>query len=617
MPTLPTPEKQRKLREISERLRRDSLVATAEAGSGHPTSCLSCAEIMSVIFFDQLRYNPDEPGNPDNDQFILSKGHAAPILWSVYHEAGLLTDDDLKSLREVTSDLEGHPTPRCRFVKVATGSLGQGLSMGVGMAWAARRRRGGSRTFVLLGDGETAEGSVWEAAALASHLRLGHLTAVIDINRYGQSGATMLGHDSATYRARFEAFGWEAKEVDGHDVAAVAAALGESRDVRAKPLVVLALTEKGKGVPELEGKRGSHGKPAESLDEAVDALDRDALQKGPEGKIPKPDAAGPPPPRRESVKLPPPNFEQADSVATRTAFGAAMLELADVCPDLIALDGDVKNSTMLEEFFERHAGRSIECYIAEQNMVGMAVGLGAAGLLPCLATFAAFLTRAFDQLRMAAISRSHIIVAGTHCGVAIGQDGPSQMGLEDIAMMRCLPGSLVLHPADAVSAHRSLELAANHDGIAYLRLTRNKLPVIYQPDDVFEPGGSHSHGVSPDDRLTLVGAGVTLHECLKARTRLKERGIPARVVDCYSIKPIDGATLRRCAEETGNIIVVEDHYAAGGLGEAVLGALGDTPCRRRHLAVHGVSRSGRPEELLERHGISESGIVEEALQLVD
>ncbi|MCB1131647.1 MAG: transketolase [Verrucomicrobiae bacterium] len=611
-----SPNRQQKLHEISERLRRDSLVATDEAGSGHPTSCLSCAEIMSVLFFEQLRYDADHPDSPNNDQFILSKGHAAPILWSVFHEAGLVSAEELKMLRDIDSDLEGHPTPRNRWVRVATGSLGQGLSMGVGMAWAARHKRTGSRTFVLLGDGETAEGSVWEAAALASHLAMGNLTAIIDINRYGQSGETMLGHDPDVYARRFEAFGWEIEKVDGHDIAALSDALGGRRDDNGKPRVILARTEKGKGVPQIQGERGSHGKPADSLKEATAELDQDAIHKKPEGQLHKPRAGAENAPARPKIELPPPEYEQAESVATRQAFGDAMLALGEASDAVIALDGDVKNSTKLESFFEKYGDRSIECYIAEQNMTGVAVGLDAAGLRPCLATFSAFLTRAFDQLRMAAVSRSRLIVAGSHCGVAIGQDGPSQMGLEDIAMMRAPPGSMVLHPSDAVSTHRALEMAANHDGIAYLRLTRNKLPVIYPVDEGFPEGGSKVHGASEDDRITFVGAGVTLHECLKARTSLREQDIPSRVVDCYSIKPIDTATLRRCAEETGHIVIVEDHYAAGGLGEAVLSALGDTPCKRRHLAVRGISRSGNPAELLDLHGISSSHIEEAALELI-
>jgi transketolase len=516
----------------------------------------------------------------------------------------------------VDSDLEGHPTPRNRWVKVATGSLGQGLSMAVGLAWAARHHRTASHTFALLGDGETMEGSVWEAAAVAAHLGLGHLTAVVDINRFGQTGATMLGHDSAAYRRRFEAFGWRVSEIDGHDIAAIASALAEARVDDGRPTAILALSEKGKGVPQLEGAEGRHGKPAESLHDALAELGQDALVKEPEGHLGEMPETVTSLPERPEVSLRAPTYKQASRFATREAFGDAMLELGRVCPTLVGLDGDVKNSTKLDAFFDEYPDRSIQCYIAEQNMVGMSVGLSAAGFLPCIATFAAFLTRAFDQLRMAAISRSRLIVAGSHCGVAIGRDGPSQMGLEDLAMMRALPGSLVMHPGDASSAWRCLELAANHGGISYLRLTRNKLPVIYAPDESFEPGGSKVHGASADDRVTLVGAGVTLHECLKARTRLREQGIAARVVDCFSIKPIDSGTLRKCAKETGGLVIAEDHYAEGGLGEAVAGVLAGMPCKCVHLAVREVSRSGRPEDLLERHGISSARIERAAMQLV-
>ena len=610
------------LQTAADRIRRHSLEITDEAGSGHPTSSMSCADLMSALFFGHMRIHTDNPHNRHNDRFVLSKGHAAPALWSVYYEAGLIDRDALHSLRKIDSRQEGHPTPRQEWVDVATGSLGQGLSMGLGMAWAAQHLQTDSHTYVLLGDGETAEGSVWEAAALAAHLSLDTLTAIVDINTYGQSETTMLGDDAGAYADRFRAFGWQTITIDGHDIQAINDALHTAKTDSRRPTAILAQTIKGKGFPEIEGAHGSHGKPAPSLQAALDALGDDAKDRSREREL-----AVQAPARNEDFPqiqfdgvLPKPDDAKEEAIATRTAFGTAMVDLGKICQQLVAVDGDVKNSTKLQGFFDHYPERSIEGYIAEQNMLGMATGLSASGLLPCTATFAAFFTRAFDQLRIAAISRSRMMLAGSHAGVAIGQDGPTQMGLEDIAMMRTLPGSIVLYPADATSARAAVTAAAHHEGIAYLRLNRGKTPVMYGHEECFEPGGSKVWYASNDDQATLVGAGVTLFECLKAQKALADEGISVRVVDGYSVKPIDRDTLTRCAKETGAVIVVEDHYPQGGLGEATFAALSGMDIYTDHLAVAHISRSGPPDALLDRHGISSQHIrkaVEKALRSLE
>lgn len=612
-----TQERVRQLGRAADRLRRHSLVSTDKAGSGHPTSSMSCAEIISVLFFEQMRMDPGNPDNRHNDHFVLSKGHAAPILWAAFYEAGMIDKAQHDSLREIDSEQEGHPTPRNQWVKVATGSLGQGLSMGLGMAWAARAHKTDSRVYVLLGDGETSEGSVWEAAALAAHEKLDKVTAIVDINRLGQSDPTMLQHDISAYRRRFEAFGWYVSEVDGHDVAEVSAAFGRSKKVSGQPQVILAATTKGKGVSFIEDEKGKHGKPAPSLEEALEELGEDSAEDERMLDIHPPEKNDRFAPIEIGDSLPPGNYPTDGNTATREAFGNAMLALGESCRQLVALDGDVKNSTKLQDFFDKIPDRSLECYIAEQNMLGMAIGIGKCGLLPCTATFAAFLTRAFDQLRMAAISRARIIVAGSHAGVAIGEDGPTQMGLEDIAMMRSLPGSIVLYPADGRATHGALDQAARHNGIAYLRLNRGGTPNLYDNDTRFAPGKAFLWNESDSDQVTLVGAGITLHECLEAQQTLKDSGIAARVVDCFSVKPVDRTLLRRCADETAAVVVAEDHYVAGGMGEAVLSAIQEIDCAWCHLAITGLSRSGPPEALLKRHGIDAESIVAAAKETLE
>lgn len=606
------------LQNKATRLRIESVRSTSEAGSGHPSSCLSAADIVTVLFFSVMRYDPKNPQNPNNDRFILSKGHAAPLLYAAWAEAGLFDKKELLRLRTLDSDLEGHPTPRLNFVDVATGSLGQGLSAGVGMALNAHLDHAPYRTYVLLGDGESVEGSVWEAVEIARHYALDNLCAIVDVNRFGQSDPTMLQHDMEAYRSRWAGFGWHAIVVDGHDIPALLAAFDEAAFTRGKPTVILAKTLKGKGVSLLEDQPDWHGKPlkkGEPTQKALDELTRQLKQTAAEPEIRRPEPWRPP--LREAKPMPPPAYQSADSVATREAFGSALVALGEANPLVVALDGDVKNSTFTEKFAKRFPDRFFESFIAEQNMIGAAVGLAARGKIPFAATFACFLTRAYDFIRMAAISQSNIKLMGSHAGVSIGEDGPSQMGLEDLAMMGAEPGVVVLYPADAVSTHRLVEAAAAHQGMVYIRTGRPKSPILYGNDETFVIGGSKVLRQSQSDRLTIVAAGVTLFEALKAYDQLKEAGIQVRVIDLYSIVPIDRTTLLESARATqGRILTVEDHYAHGGLGDAVLSAVGADGIRVHKLAVREIPHSGKPDELLDRYGISARAIVEAAKQII-
>jgi transketolase len=605
------------LQDRATRLRIHAVRATTAAGSGHPTSCLSAAELLAALFFDVMRFRPEQPAAPDADRFILSKGHAAPLLYGALAEVGLIPADTLITLRRIDSDLEGHPAPRLPGIDFATGSLGQGLSYGVGLALAGRLDGLERRVFVLLGDGECAEGSVWEAAALAAYYRLDRLVAVVDVNGFGQSQATMLGHDLAAYARRFRAFGWRAITVDGHDLARLVPALRRARRGAGRPTVVLARTVKGKGVPDVEGRQEWHGRPlpAELAEHALRALEG-ALRGAPLPGVRSPRTRqtapepGPPPP------LPAPPWEPGQLVATREAYGATLAELGTRYPPVVALDADVKNSTYAERFAQACPDRFIQGFIAEQNLVGMAVGLAAGGKIPFASTFACFLTRSFDQIRMAAIGRANLKLCGSHAGVSVGEDGPSQMGLEDLAMVRAVPGAVILYPADAVAAARCVELAAAHPGLVYLRTTRPRTPVLYEPGEPFTVGGLKVLRQTARDRVTVVAAGITLHEALRAWHLLHERGVDVRVVDLYSVKPVDRAGLLAAARATGNrILTVEDHYAEGGLGEAVLEAVAGEGVQVTKLAVREVPRSGPAEALLERHGISSRHIVETVLRL--
>jgi len=605
---------------VANRLRKHSLTSTTEAGSGHPSSCCSCAELIATLFFRFLRYEVDNPGNPLNDRFVLSKGHAAPILWAAWAEAGAFPVEKLLTLRKIDSDLEGHPTPRNAWTQVATGSLGQGLSVGVGMALGARINQTGNRIFVLMGDGETAEGSVWEAAALAAHSDLDNLVAIVDVNRLGQSQATMYGHDVESYRKRFASFEWHTQVIDGHSVEETLAALESAIAFQGQPSAIIARTLKGKGVSFMEDKEGWHGVPVpagEKLERALQDIGEDSELEEPFQLTP-PDGNGDGsfPATAQEAALEAPHYSPEDLVATRQAYGAALAKLGRANPAVVALDGDTKNSTYSNKFLAEYPDRFVECFIAEQNMVGAAVGLGAMGKIPFASTFACFLTRAFDQIRMAAISQANMKLCGSHAGISIGQDGPSQMALEDLAMMRAIAGSTVFYPSDAVCSERLVALAAQTPGIVYIRSSRPNTPILYSNDEDFQVGGSKVLKSSDKDRATLVAAGVTLHEALKASLELESQGLAVRVIDLYSIKPIDEETLLQAARETQLLITVEDHYSDGGLGDAVLGALASQPCRLHKIAVEGLPRSGESAQLMDAFGLSAKSIVKKVRELV-
>jgi transketolase len=607
------------LHNIATQLRIDSVRSTTAAASGHPSTCCSAAEIVSALFFAEMRFDPADPHRADSDRFVLSKGHAAPILYAAWAAAGAFDRADLLTLREIGSDLEGHPTPRLPFVDVATGSLGQGICAAVGMALNARRIGSAYRTYVLVGDGESAEGSVWEAAGLGSYDKLDNLCAVTDVNALGQSRPTMWEHDCEALARRWRAFGWEAVVVDGHDLGALLDAFAYARATLGRPTMILARTIKGKGISFIEGKNGWHGVPLKKGEEANRALAElesqvvavpagtptaPALVRRPSGPAPAPTARG-------SITMAPPAYKSGEMVATREAFGTALAKLGQADSRIVALDADVGNSTFSQKFEKEFSDRFYEDFIAEQLMVGASMGLASRGAIPFSSTFACFLARAYDFIRMAAISNLDIKLCGSHAGISIGEDGPSQMGLEDLAMMRAQPNFTVLYPSDAVSAERLVEAMANRHGPAYIRTTRPKTPVLYGNDEPFPIGGSKVLRQSPADVATVVGAGITLYEALKAADQLKARGIAIRVIDAYSVQPIDAATLRQAAKETGGrVISVEDHYEAGGLGDAVAEALGPAGFVVRRLAVREIPRSGKADELLDRFGISARHIVE-------
>jgi len=607
------------LKNVATRLRIDSVKSTSEAGSGHPTSCCSAAELMAALFFAEMRFDPKDPHNTESDRFVLSKGHAAPILYSAWAEAGAFDRSELLKLRQIGSDLEGHPTPRLPFVDVATGSLGQGICAAVGCALNARRIKSPYRTYVLLGDGESAEGSVWEAADVASMDKLDNLCGLTDVNALGQSRATMWQHDMEQFSRRWRAFGWHAIVVDGHDLNQILDALAEARQTTGQPTMILARTIKGKGVSFTEGKDGWHGrafKKGEELDRALAELEQQFVPVPAGGNdlnlahhIPKPQSA----PRAEPApkRVAPPAYKLGDQVATREAYGAAIAKLGEADQRVVALDADVKNSTFSEKFEHALPDRFYENFIAEQVMIGAAMGLAARGAIPFPSTFACFLSRAADFVRMAAISNVNVKLAGSHAGVSIGEDGPSQMALEDLAMCRAQPNCAVLYPSDAVSTERLVAAAAYHPGPAYIRTSRPKTPVIYGNDESFEVGGLKVVRESRDDVATVVGAGVTLFEALKAFDRLKASGTFIRVIDLYSLQPIDRESLVAAGRATGGrIITVEDHYAAGGIGDAVAEAVAGSGITVTRLAVREIPRSGKPDELLDRFGISAAHIVE-------
>ncbi|HZS86069.1 MAG TPA: transketolase [Chloroflexota bacterium] len=597
--------------ELAQQLRVDSIRSTTKAGSGHPTSSMSAADLLAVLLSKYLRYDFSNPHNPLNDHLIFSKGHASPLLYSVYKAAGAISDDELMTLREFGSRLEGHPTPVLPWVDVATGSLGQGLPIGVGVALAGQYLdKLPFRVWVLLGDSEMAEGSVWEAFDKTSHYRLSNLTAIVDVNRLGQRGETELGWNLDAYAARARAFGWHTIEIDGHNLDQIDAAYAEAQAHKDGPTVVLARTIKGKGYSAIENQNGWHGK-ALPPDDAAKAIAELGGVRHIVVQVRKPEGAAPARPRGDTGAVQVPRYEVGQSVATRKAYGDALLALG-ARPDVVGLDGEVSNSTHADEFAKAFPDRYFEMFIAEQQLVAAAVGLQVRGYVPFASTFAAFFTRAYDFIRMAAISRANIRLCGSHAGVSIGEDGPSQMALEDIAMMRAVHGSTVLYPSDANSTARLVLQMADRTGISFLRTTRANTPVLYEPDEDFPVGGSKVVRRSDNDQVTIIGAGITLHEALKAADQLAADGIGARVIDLYSVKPIDVATLRRAAQETGRLVVVEDHWPEGGLGDAVLEVFagrGEPLPVVVKLAVGDMPASGKPAELLAAAGIDAAHIV--------
>jgi transketolase len=603
------------LKGIANQLRIHSITSTTAAGSGHPTSCCSAADVMATLFFGHMRYDAKNPHYHNNDRFILSKGHAAPLLYAAWAETGLFPTSELLKLRQFGCDLEGHPTPRLPFVDVATGSLGQGLSVGAGMALAARLDNLNYNTYVLLGDGEIAEGAVWEAASFAGVYKLNNLIAIVDDNRLGQSQATAFGHDIGVYRKRFEAFGWRVEDLDGHDIEEILEVLS-GVGLNDQPLCIIAKTYKGAGVSFLQDKDGWHGKPL-NKEEAAKAIAelQPSAKSGIGVPIPAP-AQLPAPNNAAPAGYPPIAYKPGDLVATREAYGAALERIGGVDPRIVAMDGDTKNSTFAEKFSKKFPSRFTECFIAEQNMVGVATGFGARGKVPFASTFACFFTRAYDQIRVAGISQANLKLVGSHVGVSIGEDGPSQMALEDIAMMRAVAGSVVLYPSDAVSTEKLLEQMALAKGIHFLRTSRPKTPVIYGNDEKFPIGGAKVVRQNAGDKVTIVGAGVTLHEALKAADTLKAEGIGVTVIDAYSIKPLGRDIIKAAAQKTGNtVITVEDHYIEGGLGDAVAGELSVEGIRVHKLAVTSLPRSGKAAELLAHFGIDAAAIAKKVKSL--
>ena len=604
--------------ELGQQLRVDSVRASTSAGSGHPTSSMSAADLMAVLVGRHLRYDWDHPDHPGNDHLIFSKGHASPLLYSIYKAVGVVSDEELMTgYRRFGSRLEGHPTPVLPWVDVATGSLGQGLPDGVGALAGKYLDEAPYRVWVLCGDSEMAEGSMWEALDKASHYKLANLIAIVDVNRLGQSGPTELSWDTDAYRRRAEAFGARVYAIDGHDVAAVDQAIARAGDLSGeRPAVILARTRKGRGFSEVEDREGWHGRPFPS-----DMAERAVIELGGERNLavrgPRPAEAGPARLDRSRAEVKPPVYDRGQNVATRKAYGETLAALG-ARHDVVAMDGEVSNSTYAYLFAQAHPGRYFEMYVAEQQLVAAAVGVGVRGYRPFASTFAAFFTRAYDFIRMAAISRASICLVGSHAGVEIGADGPSQMALEDLAMMRSVHGSTVLYPSDATSTAALVQAMADLDGVSYLRTTRGAYPVLYDATATFPVGGSKVLRFADDDQVTLIGAGVTLDACLAAADQLRDEGVSARVIDLYSVKPVDAPTLTAAAAATrGRMVIAEDHHPEGGLGSAVLEALAGTPeLAVTHLAVSEMPGSGTSEELLDAAGISASHIADAARGLL-
>lgn len=604
------------LKKLAALVRYYILTSTTRAGSGHPTSCLSAVDLLVGLFFaGHFRVDLDKPDLPNNDRLVFSKGHAAPLLYSLYAVAGKLTEQELLTLRKFRSPLEGHPTRNFPYVEAATGSLGQGLSIGVGLALNARYLDNlPYTTYVLLGDGEMAEGSVWEAMALADHYHLSNLVAIIDVNRLGQSGETMFGHDVDEYARKCSSFGWRTIVIDGHDLGEINRAYIEAHETVDQPIAIIAKTIKGKGIDFLEDKYDLHGKALrpEQLVEALNAGGK--VEKNLSGRTVLPEDIAP---SRLPIQLEKElELVSQEKMSTRQAGGQALVDLGSRYPQLVVLDADVANSTYTQYFQQAFPSRFFQMYIAEQNMIGAAVGLSVRGKLPLVATFAAFFTRAFDQLRMAQYSQVNLKLVGSHAGVSIGEDGPSQMGLEDIALFRTLLGSTIFYPADRVACQKLTQVMLETPGIVYLRTTRKATPVIYSPEEEFIAGGSKVLTQTANDQLTVVAAGITLFEALQAQAELERKNINIRVIDLYSIKPIDVETLRTAAYETKAILTVEDHFAAGGLGEAVRSALSGVRVLIHSLAVKKTPCSGRPSELINYEEISAQAIINKIKSII-
>jgi len=604
---------QEQLHELAQQLRVDSIRAVAAAGSGHPTSSMSGADLMAVLFARYLRYDFSAPESAANDHLVFSKGHASPLLYSLYKAAGAIDDEELLSFRKFGSRLQGHPTPEIPWVDVTTGSLGQGLPISVGIALAASRLESADlRVWVLCGDSELAEGSMWEAFEHAGHAKLSNLVAVVDVNRLGQRGPTMHEWDTSSWAARASASGWDVQEIDGHDLAAIDAAYAQAIEADG-PAVIFARTKKGSGVAAVEDQPNWHGKPLADPEAAIEELGglRSLTV----------DVQSPPPApafeiAREQVERP--SYEIGAKVATRGAYGDALAWLGSIDERVVALDAEVGNSTYAERFAQKHPDRFFEMYIAEQQMVAAAVGMQTRGWKPFASTFGAFLSRAYDFIRMAAISDADLKLCGSHVGVSIGADGPSQMALEDIASFRAVFGSVVLYPSDANQTVQLVDAMREHRGVSYLRSTREATPVLYGAEEEFRIGGSRTLRSGEDDAVTLIGAGITLHECLAAADQLAERGVAARVIDLYSVKPVDAETLLQAAAETGTLITVEDHWPEGGLGETVAAVMAEAGASARlvRLAVSGRPGSGQPQELLAAAGIDAASIVAAAEQAI-
>lgn len=597
-------------------IRHAILTSTTEAGSGHPSSCLSAVELVTALFFGGfLRYFPDNPHHPNNDRFILSKGHAAPLLYAAWAVAGAIPFEDLNTLRKFISNLEGHPTKNFPYTEVATGSLGQGLSVGVGMALNAKYLdKLPYKTYVLLGDSEMAEGSNWEAIQLAAYYKLNNLVGIIDVNRLGQRGETMYGSDISAFAERVQAFGWHVICVDGHSLEEITQAYTTIQNGTSDmPYMIIASTRKGKGVSIMEDKVDWHGKALSKEQCEVALKEIGHVDNALRGTLGTPEDLKPASYDPEPDDSP---EEDDEKMSTREAYGHALVKLHDSVPDMVVLDAEMSNSTFAAEFKKVYPERFFEMFIAEQNMVGVAVGLAARGKIPYISTFGSFFTRAVDQIRVAQYSQSHINCIGSHVGVSIGQDGATQMGLEDMAVFRAILDSVVLYPADRIASEKLVEAMATQKSICYMRISKMEVEQLYTDTEEFHIGGSKVLRTSPKDTITIVAAGVTLYEALKAHEELEQQGISTRIIDAYSIKPIDTKTLQDAARETKAFITVEDHYADGGLGDAVRAALSDRPVRIYSLAVRKMPHSGTPEELLDFEEISAKHIIKKVTDII-